>query len=331
MFYLLRKTEYGLLKKKANALDLIKTISCVLIVGSHCLPIFVNENANYYFGQWFFRFCVPLFFISTGYFFSKMEKPNRYNYIIRIGALYCLSTLLYIPYVMLGGLFHAIGYFIFGWHHLWYLSSLFFGLIGYVFLDRLIPKAKIFLVLTLIGGILLNVYFKLFDLLFLNYLADIVSHFGGARHAFFFALPLLLIGECIGKKEWNRRNKYYVLWCLIFFALGFIETTFLKSKLGMDIRLDITIFGWMPAVPLFIIGLTNQIPLKPADSRCLRKATDIVYIIHIWVFFFVNKTLGIDLGLGFVTVTVVSYALATVIILVKNIIALKDHAIAETK
>lgn len=71
-------------EKNCNCVDLLKLLMCILIVGSHCLPLFLSESANYYYGQWFFRFCVPFFFISTGYFFAKMNTQKQKMYIKRI-------------------------------------------------------------------------------------------------------------------------------------------------------------------------------------------------------------------------------------------------------
>lgn len=39
------------MEKKANAIDLIKLIAAILIVGSHCLPIFKSDSLNFYYGQ----------------------------------------------------------------------------------------------------------------------------------------------------------------------------------------------------------------------------------------------------------------------------------------
>ena len=63
--------------KKANYVDVAKMVCCILIIGSHCLPLFENENLNYYYGQWLMRFCVPFFFLSTGFFFKRMDEKKR--------------------------------------------------------------------------------------------------------------------------------------------------------------------------------------------------------------------------------------------------------------
>ena len=70
------------MRNKANILDLIKVVACVLIVGSHCLPLFRNDGLNYYYGQWFFRFCVPLFFCLNRLFLCEdgsSEKKSIYQ------------------------------------------------------------------------------------------------------------------------------------------------------------------------------------------------------------------------------------------------------------
>lgn len=114
-----------------NSLDVLKCVCSILIVGSHSLPLFSNEFVNILYSEWFFRFCVPLFFISSGYFFSKMNNNEKNRYLKRILSLYLISTLLYLPFILriylLQGAdtFELIKYFLFGYGHLWYLSALF--------------------------------------------------------------------------------------------------------------------------------------------------------------------------------------------------------------
>ena len=115
-----------------NIIDLIKTVLCILIVGSHCIPLFTNVEANYYYGQWFFRFSVPFFFIASGYFFAKMDAKKKKSYIKRIFLIYCISSVIYLPFYLslfVKGKFLSIGKnLILGYHHLWYLSALAIGL-----------------------------------------------------------------------------------------------------------------------------------------------------------------------------------------------------------
>ncbi len=55
--------------KENKLLDLFKYAAAIFVVASHCLPLVDNIHFNFFYGQWFFRFCVPFFVISSGSFF----------------------------------------------------------------------------------------------------------------------------------------------------------------------------------------------------------------------------------------------------------------------
>ena len=301
--------------KKSNALDIVKAIACVLIVGSHCLPIFQNPSMNFYYGQWFFRSCVPLFFISTGYFFEQMVDEKKRLYIKRILILYVIVSAIYLPaYVFKVGMKQIVSNLLFGYYHLWYLSALVIGLLLIQIFNRTLKQRKYWLVVSLVGGVLLGTYYKLFDNTLLEKLAKAVSLIGGSRHALLFAVPMLLIGEGIAhykvdNKAKGKQRQLILLWLLLMIA-GCWEATFLRSQLGDAVRLDVTILGWAPAIPLFLIGIVTEINIRPADSRSLRKITDIVYIVHIWALFAIRWCTGIEFFLGFVSVVVASFLIA---------------------
>ena len=184
-----------LMRNKANILDLIKLVACILIVGSHCLPLFRNDELNFYYGQWFFRFCVPFFFVSTGYFFAKMEAERKKRYMKRIVLLYFVASLLYFPLYFNGGIVLIISNLIFGFHHLWYLSALAMGLIIVTIAQKFMGNGKYILIIPLMGGVLFTEYYKLLNIEIISYFARIVSIFGGSKHAIFFATPMLLVGQ----------------------------------------------------------------------------------------------------------------------------------------
>ena len=138
-----------------NIIDQIKVITCILIIGSHCLPLITSDVANYYYGQWFFRFCVPFFFISSGYFFTKMSDERQRLYIKRILLIYLISTVIYTPLFIRGSLLSIVKNIVFGYHHLWYLSALAMGLMLIYTVDKLLRDRKYYLILTLVGGVLL--------------------------------------------------------------------------------------------------------------------------------------------------------------------------------
>ena len=164
------------------------------------------------------------------------------------------------------------------------------------------------------GGVLLDEYYKLFDITILNELAEIISYIGGARNALFFAMPLLLIGGLVASREEKllryRRSRLAIA-CIILFVFGFVEATILRNNIGTNITVDLSIFGWTPSVPLLLLGLRVRSMVAVDDSRRLRKITGIVYIIHVWVIIITDELLGIEYLSRFMIVTLISFALAT--------------------
>lgn len=192
-------------------LDIIKFIATFLIVGSHALPIFKNNTLNYYYGQWFFRFGVPLFFISSGFFYNSMNKEKKKQYIRRLIYIYLISTIIYIPLfikntTILGFIYNII----FGYGHLWYLSAIISALLIIYFSEKYIKvnNTKLSIILLLIG-ILFDEYYKIINLPVINKTGNILSYIGGGRSFIFFAFPLLLIGMIINK-NFEQIKKYHI-------------------------------------------------------------------------------------------------------------------------
>lgn len=149
----------------------------------------------------------------------------------------------------------------------------------------------------------------------LSYFAKIISIIGGAKHALFFATPMLLIGDFIAKQrgaiKHSSFNRLTCIWILaILFTVSFCEATILKMLMGSQIRLDVSLFGWMPSIPLLLLGLNSKTIISSEMSRRLRKITDIVYIIHVWVIVIVKNFTRLEYVRAFLIVTVMSFAFA---------------------
>ena len=144
-------------------------------------------------------------------------------------------------------------------------------------------------------------------------MAEIVEHYaGGARHALLFAVPMILIGEYISERRINTRIKtkkavafFFISWLL---ALG--EVIVLKNFLSGSISLDVSLFGWLPAVFLMIIGLEIKATIAFSFSRSIRKVADVIYVIHIWVLLLVNRFTSLNLLNRFAVVLVFSFCFA---------------------
>ena len=306
-------------KKYNSTLDIIKLIATILIVGSHCLPLFNNNIYNFYYGQFFFRFCVPLFFLTSGYFFIQMNKKDQKSYIKRILLLYVISTILYLPLQMYYNvpfkeMIHNI---IFGYLHLWYLSALLFGLVIYYFINKY-KKMNYLIIPLLLIGILFSTYYRLFDIKFLNSIYDLLYHLGTARNFLFFALPLIMIGGLIFKnkdKLLSIKNKIYILLIPLSILLSFLESTLLYNTLGYDIQLDLSIFNLIFPILLFIISFKIKINFKKINTKYIRKVCDYVYIVHLYIMCILSLELKVTHIKLFILVIIISFIISYLICL----------------
>lgn len=277
-------------------IDIIKIISAILIIGSHSLPIFHKEIYNYFYGQWFFRFSVPFFMIVTGYFFSKANNNKRRKQIKKIFTLYIISTILYIPFIILyrdGTISYWIKTFLFGYFHLWYLVAVAIGLILWCVLERILGKYTLGIAVFLLAvGIVFDEYHILINSTVIEKMSFVVDEYlGGARNAVFFAFPMLYLGKVINiyEKKLKALNlKMIGLLLIVVSILSYCEAWMILNKVGITATLDVSIFGWGSASIFFVLALKlkNRIKLETTKdykiALMLRKSSMLIYIIHPW-------------------------------------------------
>lgn len=315
-----------------NSLDLLKTICAILIVGSHLLPLLPYETFNLYYGQWFFRFCVPVFFLSSGYFFSKMNNERRKEYIKRILILYLLSTLLYSPFIIRSYLFgrtSALGivkYFLLGYDHLWYLIALFYSLLiwylcSYLGKRRLSDSIILMVCLWLLCiGALFDEYYHLLNIQIISILGEVVDKVCPSRSAVFMGVPLVLIGRHINRHRNECVDKRLMwIYVAIFSCLSLLEVFIILRFNRLNNytpTCDLTFFNWVPAVFLFIIAVSTNSKISKKKLRMLRKTDDAVYIIHPFIRNVISILLDEIMYLGrFLIVLAVSYFFSYLILL----------------
>lgn len=289
-------------KNENKLLDVFKYFSALFILASHCLPLVPNHYINFFYGQWFFRFCVPFFIISSGYFFASFNMKGKLKYLQRIAFIYILSSLLYLPSYMNGYIKTVIHQLVFGYIHLWYLSALTISLCIYYLFDCLPLIRRIFnklypyiaVILLVIGA-----YFDEYKCVFadfanipaINRIGDFIQLIGGPRHALFFVFPMLLIGKFIFdyKDKLKLKKRTYIILTLVSFGVSFAECVMLRHYGGTGITCDVTLFNYFPAVFLFLLTFTYQPKLlKNIQTRALRKYADIIYLFHMQLVFIVD-------------------------------------------
>ena len=72
--------------------DLLKIITCLFVIGIHCLPY---EN-NYVYVLIFERIAVPIFFIISGFLWEGMDRNRKDRYLKRLICILLFSTVLYL-------------------------------------------------------------------------------------------------------------------------------------------------------------------------------------------------------------------------------------------
>lgn len=280
--------------KENKTLDVFKFVASILIVATHLPSVFSSEMVSQYFTQWYIRFCVPFFYVSTGFFFYKSRQ--KWQYIKRVFWLFALSYLLYLPKILVdaGTVLEVISRLrwnlIVGYEHLWYLSAILEGLLIWFLLEK-IPGINVLFrklgtaasVLLLLLGALLDEHYRLLDSSLLTAVGEFLRNFGGPRNVVFMGFPLLVMGGAAARWEKEFRKIPFAVLVLAWVALrllAFWECGYLLRGLGSGIDTDLTFFGCWPALVLFLISFRFQLPIPENLAKILRKLSEYVYIFH---------------------------------------------------
>ncbi len=291
------------MSKENKLLDVFKYTAALLVLASHCLPLVPNESINFFYAQWFFRFCVPFFIISSGYFFASFETKGKIKYIKRIAVLYIISSLIYIPTYINESAYLIKYSLVFGYHHLWYLCALIIALCLCLIFENIPFINKLYQKLYPLAAVLLiaigsyydeyrYVFTSLSNFRIVGLIGKWVNYLGGPRHALFFALPMLLIGKFIyeHKSVMKLSKVSCIVLTIISFGVSLAECVMLRHFGGELITCDVTLFNYLPAIFLFILTFVYSPKfLEKIKTKTLRKNSDIIYISHVLVLFFVDK------------------------------------------
>lgn len=286
-------------------IDVIKFIAAILIIASHCLPIFGKESLDLYYGQWFFRFAVPFFFISIGFFLNKpfnlnTEKNNINNIfkkrIIKLLNLYIISTLIYFPIIIYenNSIPQILYYLFFGYRHLWFIINSIYGILLLWLFIKIKDVHKLIIILILyLAGVFLCSYLPLFCNDSFVKINSTLQYLGTVRNGLFFAFPLITIGYLIKAyfdKIVNINSKMIISLLILFIILSFFESFIIeesfKTMYHADefLTLDLTIMMPIVSVLLFIICIKNKPnnnSIIKINSKLFRKMSMIMYVIHV--------------------------------------------------
>lgn len=181
-------------EKQYGGLDRFGIIAAILVITIHTFPLLsISEWADFTLRQTIARVAVPFFFMCTGFFFmQKLGSDRNRNasmlkqFLWKVGKLYLLSILLYLPVNVYAGyftdgftLFSAVKDLLFNGtlYHLWYFPGIMLGVCISTFLyTRLSTWNTFWVTLLLYGiGLLGDSYFGLVHFTLVTVLSFVLS------------------------------------------------------------------------------------------------------------------------------------------------------------
>lgn len=291
-----------MMKKVYPTIDIAKYVAALLVVAIHTYPLYeLNPLANTYFLQTVCRLAVPFFFVSSGMLFFRQwgkdpiiweRKLRHYEY--RLGLLYLVWTLIYIPYTLYDYFsqgFHWYGIVAYArdlllngsYYHLWFLPALMLGMflvvkaMQYFSLTIVVKIALILYVL----GYFINIFQPLWQVL------PVVSFFFGfftkvmvtSRNGLFFAPIFLLIGYFFAQGI-SLSFKRSIIGFALSFVLVILEVS-LYQWLGLLHPLSSMYLSLIPAVFFLMACVMSYRPKHQLNTLRLRKESLVIYTSHI--------------------------------------------------
>lgn len=309
--------------KRSISLDIFKIILCILIIAVHIQPLFETRNLlEWQIGAGLARLPVPCFFIINGFFLaSRIRDWNAVKkYVSHLLVVYIVWSLFYLYFYYEGNSIKTIvTNLIMGYHHLWYLPALLWGVLLLYLARKYINKDLHLLVFVLTLYIIghIDETSQILPNLFLGMgcKQTLIPEIYTYRNGLFMALPYITIGYLI--KKWDA-HKLFKSWQLLALSVISICTLLIESYSGFstrelhDLNLSALIFG-----PAMIMLLTKH-PLavnKATWNEYLGYIPNGVYYVHA---FFIFKFYSVDNNIYNIPIVFVSSVLATLVLTFVN-------------
>lgn len=284
-------------KPNYSGLDWLKFIAALFVIANHTSPLLsYNEYFDFLFSGIISRLAVPIFFMSTGFFFFRKltgykvkDQKALFKYLKKIGILYLIAVLLYIPLNMYKGDFST--HFTFGsfirdivfdgtFYHLWYLPALIIGLVLTYYLHQKMSLSMLLVVglLLYIVGLFGDSYYGITEnIAVLKHVYEwLFQFFDYTRNGLFYAPIYLILGIWAAKRPQPARTPInYAGLFLISLALMIAEASLLKA-IQFPRHDSMYVFAWPATYFLFHWALS----WKGRSGKAFREWRVWIYILH---------------------------------------------------
>ena len=284
-------------------LDMMRYIFAIVVVLVHMRPFLgYNDQLDLVFNYIVGRVCVPLFFITTGYFCAKKEKEEPgyiHNHIKNTLRFYLVWSIIYIPFGLqaletihielpIYALPFAVlvGFFYTGtFYHLWYFPALILALMILRFWTKHFP-IKYLLVVSLFFLILgaTETYFGFLPEQLQHFLSTYYFKiFYTTRNFLFFGLFYVSLGYYIGTKQ-----HAYVSYAFLKFLLSCVLLVAEALILQTIVRINSNILlSCIPLIYYLFITLIYSKPLFTFKRNYpFRKYYKYYYLVHPFVIYY---------------------------------------------
>ncbi|MGO4544712.1 acyltransferase family protein [Paenibacillus sp. 2TAB23] len=238
-------------KRGESGLDWLKFAAAVFVIANHTGPLLsYNEYADFLISGILSRIAVPVFFMSSGYFFFRkltgdpvVDQRALQKYVKKIAYLYGVSILLYVPLNVYTGYFSE-DFTVYSFmkdlvfdgtfYHLWYLPALIIGLcLTYVLYQKLTIKWLVgSAILLFMIGLLGDSYYAITEnATSLKLMYDgLFQVFDYTRNGLFYAPIFLVLGAWAAKHpKPERKPMNFAALFLLFLGLLFAEAILLHE------------------------------------------------------------------------------------------------------
>ncbi|TKI57545.1 serine racemase VanT catalytic subunit [Brevibacillus antibioticus] len=285
-------------EKQYGGLDRFRIMAAILVIAIHTSPLLsTSEWADFTLTRIIARVAVPFFFMCTGFFFMQKlgtdHSRNAYllkQFLWKVGKLYLLSILLYLPVNVYAGyfteqltVFSVVKDLLFNGtlYHLWYFPAIMLGVCISTFLYTRLSAWKTFWVTMLLYviGLLGDSYFGFAQM---NPYVDSIYQsmftlFDYTRNGIFFAPVFVVMGGMIANNRRRKKKKVapYAIGLGLFGSMLVMEGLLLHAY---QLQRHDSMYIFLIPCMYFLFQLL--LFWKGRNRPTLRKLSLYVYVLH---------------------------------------------------